>query len=117
MAFGVSGSGDAKINASRIALSSPLTGLGRAWFPSGPSGPSSPSCPSGPSCFSSRSRPFSATMFLRISDRMRRVGRPRSPIDAQRSEAARLVDAHELETNHLEQREKRDDETALVGEV
>src|SRR5262245_2423634 len=96
IAFGVSGSGDAKISASRMALSSALACPCR-------SRPSCPSCPSRPVF-------FSAMMVLRITNRVRRVGRPRAFVHANRSERPRLEDANELQPDHLQQREERDDE-------
>src|SRR4030095_2663833 len=111
--FGVSGSGDAKISASRIDLSSALGSLGASSpasicgvWPSPPSGSASVT-----SCLSS------LMVCLRIANGMRRVGRTRTLVDANRPEAARLEDAHQLQTDHLEQREERDDEAAAVGDV
>src|ERR1700694_934476 len=110
MAFGVSGSGDAKISASRIAFSS---ADGR------PSRPSSPSCssrlsfptlPSGPAI------PPPVVLYLyrglslsrfRIADRVRRVGGTRPLVDANRAKRARLKHPDQLEPDHFEQREKR----------
>src|SRR5438128_12262643 len=74
---------------------------------------SSPSCKSAilPSCNS-----FLATMSLRIANRMRRVGRPRAFVHADRPEAARLEYPDQFQPNHLEKRETCDDEAvAIVG--
>src|SRR4029077_13971159 len=83
--------------------------------PSCPTCSSCPSCPSRPTCPVSLS--LSATISLRIPNRMRRVGRPRSLVDADRAEAPGLEDPDELQANHLEQRKKRDDEAAAVLDV
>ena len=99
MAFSDSGSGEAKMSASRIALISAEATSGRS-----PSGAVGPACP-----FSS-----SATVCLRIADRMRRVGRPRTLVDADRSEAARLEDPHQLQSNHFEQRDEGHDGRTVV---
>src|SRR5262245_51487067 len=61
------------------------------------------------------SRPAAlATMVLRVPDRMRSVGGPRTLVDANWSEAGRLEHAHELQSDHFEQREKRDNQPAAV---
>ena len=52
-----------------------------------------------------------------VANRMRRVGRPRALVDADRAEAAGLKYPHQLQANHLEQREKSDDEAAAVVDV
>src|SRR5947209_7541326 len=100
IAFGVSGSGDAKISASRIAFSS---ADGRR------------------STFSTSSTAFltssSSTRSLRIANGVRRVGRTRPLIHTNRTERAGLEHAHQLESNHLEQREKRDDQAAAIVDV
>src|SRR5215475_807342 len=102
MALGVSGSGEAKINASRIAFSSAAAR-------------GAPSCNSAilPSCIVA----FLSTVGLRIADRMRRVRRTRTFVDADRAEAARLEHPHELQSNHLEERQERDDEAAAIASV
>src|SRR4051812_24587983 len=107
--FGVSGSGDAKISASRMAFRSADGSLSSASCPSCPSSPSCLSCPSSPSCPSLSS--------IRVSDRMRRVGRTRPLVYANRAERARLEHPHELQANHLEEREERDDEAATMVDV
>src|SRR5258707_118880 len=71
-----------------------------------------PSCNSAilPSCnFTS-----SPTMFLRVPNRVRRIGGPRALVDADRSEAPRLEYSDEFQANHFEQRQKRDDEAAAL---
>src|SRR5262245_49714910 len=88
--FGVIGSGEAKINASTSALSSADA------LP--------PPCPARPAVF------FSPTLCLRIANRMRRIGRPRPLVDANRPERAGLKHPHQFQTNHLEQRKERDDQ-------
>src|SRR5712692_9538109 len=95
MALGVSGSGDAKISASRIAFSSAVPRLGR--------------------CSSSVSS--STTMCLRIADWVRRILGTRTLVHANRAEAARLKHPDQLQANHLEQREKRDDDPASIVDV
>src|SRR5205809_1038177 len=80
----VSGSGEAKISASRIAF---------------------------------KALSLLSTVCLRIANRMRRVGRPRAFIDADRPEPARLEHPHQLQPNHLEKREKRDDESAAIVSI
>src|SRR6266508_3783057 len=103
IAFGVSGSGEAKISASRIAFSSALASLGPC------------SCPSSPSCLSN---PFFSSMgVLGIANRVRGVGGPRTFVDADRAEAARLEHANELEPDHFQQREKRHDEAGAIVHV
>ncbi len=57
----------------------------------------------------------SATISLRIANRMRRIGRPRSFVDANRAEAAGLEHPHQLQSNHLEQRQKGDDQAAAIA--
>src|SRR5262245_55760138 len=107
MALKVSGSGDAKINASMIALSSAEPRRGSCC--------SSPSCPSSLSCPSCPSVLFTAV--LRIPNRMRRVSRPRSFVHANWSETAGLEHPHELEPNHLEQRQERHDQPGPIVHV
>src|ERR1051325_86860 len=118
IALSVSGSGDAKMSASTIAFSSaPAFALGpsagkpeaSALFPTWPTCPTRPSCPSCP-------LPL-LTMCLRIADRMRRIRRPCPFVHADRPKTVRLEHAHELQANHLEQREKRDDQPAALGHV
>src|SRR5262249_38282802 len=61
---------------------------------------------------------FSSLMsILRVANRVRCVGRARALVDANRAKAARLENAHELEANHLEQREKRDDDAAAIADI
>src|SRR5262245_21996565 len=106
--FSVNGSGDAKISASTIALSSAVA----RGMPSCPSRPSSPESPFCPFC------PFALlTMVLRIADRMRRVGGSRAFVDTDRPETRGLEHANQLEANHLEQRQERDDEALPFGHV
>src|SRR6185295_11882608 len=90
MAFGVNGSGDAKISASRMAFNSAVA---------------FPPCGSSP------------MLILRIADRVRRVDRPGALVDANRAEAAGLKHPHELQPNHLEQRQKGDDQAAAIVDV
>src|SRR5262249_8364135 len=56
-------------------------------------------------------------LVLRVPNRMRRIGGPRTLVDANGSEAARLEHAHQLQSDHLEQREKGDDQAAAVVDV
>src|SRR5205807_7093107 len=106
---------------SRLSRPSCPSSLSRLSSPSCPSCPSSLSRPSRPSCPASPSCPvpFSRSLMvcLGIADGMRCVGRPRPLVDADRSEAAGLEDANELQPNHLEQREERHDETAAIVDV
>src|SRR5262245_60818567 len=112
--FGVSGSGDAKISASRIDLSSALANRGA----SRPPGSICGVCPASPPGASSvASCCLSFMVCLRIANGMRRIGRTWTLVDANRPEAARLEDADQLQTDHLEQREERDDEAAAVGDI
>src|ERR1700730_7334519 len=111
MAFGVSGSGDAKMSASRMDFSSALATLGIS-----PSGPSGPSCH--PAVGPSGTRGFLSSMVVfRIADRMRGIRRPRSFVYADRPEASRLKHAHELQPNHFEQCQERHDEAAAIVNV
>jgi hypothetical protein len=48
---------------------------------------------------------------------MRRIGRSRPLVHTDRPETAGLEHPHQLQANHLEQREKRDDQAALVRDV
>src|SRR5215831_17937748 len=83
--------------------------------------PSCPSCPSSafsPSCPTSTSCPVSSSLFsIWVTNGMRRIDRTRSLVHANRAERSRLEDAHQLQPNHLEQREERHDETATVVDV
>src|SRR5471032_2376516 len=65
----------------------------------------------------SLSASFSANASLRITNRVRRIHWTRPLVDANRAERARLKHTHELQPNHLEQRQKRDDEAAAVVDV
>src|SRR5579871_4483654 len=122
MALGVSGSGEAKISASRIGFSSALASRG-ASSPSGPTGPTGPTCPTCPcpTCPSRPSRPScpicSSMVVFRIADGMRRVRRTRALVDADRTERALLEHAHQLQADHLEEREERHDEATAIGAV
>src|SRR2546422_11617024 len=100
------------MSASRMAFSSALPRRGIASCDSVSSTcPTCPACSTCPSCF------LSATVSLRIANGMGRVCRPRALVDADRSEAAGLEDAHELQSNHLEQRQERDAEAGAVLNV
>ena len=48
--------------------------------------------------------------LLGIANRLRRVGRPRALVDANRAERAGLEHANQLQPDHLEQRQERDDQ-------
>src|SRR5919197_44594 len=117
MAFGVSGSGAAKISASRIALSSalacPSSSIARrpgfAGLPSGASlePQALPSC-----------RVFiSAMIRLRIADGMRGIRRARAFVHANGTERPRLENPNELQPDHLEEREKGDDQAAAIVDI
>src|SRR6266496_4555640 len=56
-------------------------------------------------------------VIVRTADGMRGIRRPRSLIDADRPEAYGLEHAYELQPNHLEQRQKRHDETSAVVDI
>src|SRR5215471_1028501 len=108
MAFGVSGSGDANISASRMAFNSAdgSDGLG-----------SESDGTNGSAVVSSEPATTLSTMCLRVTNRMRRVDRTRALVHANRPEAARLKHANEFQPNHLEQSDERDDESTLVVDV
>src|SRR5258705_12432835 len=84
--FGVSGSGDAKISASTMAFSELSMLCGGPVWPGG--------------------------LFLGISDRMRRIRGTRALVNANRSRSARLEHANQLQPDHLEGREERDNPEA-----
>src|SRR4051794_11937775 len=83
--------------------------------------PSCPSCrPAVNSCPSAMLPSCLARLLLtrfRIVDRMGRIGRPRPLVDANRPEAARLEYAHQLQPDHLEQREERHDQAAAILDI
>src|SRR5207247_4520597 len=60
---------------------------------------------------------FSSTVRLRIANRMRRIGRPRAFVHADRPDASRLEHPYQFQSNHLEQGEKRDDEAGAIMRV
>src|SRR4030095_4300335 len=97
MALRVSGSGDANIRASRMALSSALVTL-----------------VSPPLSSPNVSSLSSLTMCLRLPDWVRSIRRPRTLVDANRPETGGLEHPHQLQTNHFEQREKRHDQEPPV---
>ncbi len=69
--------------------------------------------------FGSQRATCSACRYFWIEQRLGRVGRPRTLVDADRPHRSGLEDAHELQPNHLEQRQERDDQPGArldVGE-
>src|SRR5258708_4617324 len=107
LAFVVRGPGDPQLSASRIAFNSALARRGISL--------SRESCAFSPPCPSSSS--FSSMVVFRIADRMRSVRRPQSFVDTDRSKAAGLEDTYELQPDHFEQRQKRDDQPAAIVHV
>src|SRR5215470_10154238 len=97
------------MRASRMAFSSADASRGSA---SCSTGPSCPSCLSCPSCFFSL-----MMMILWIADRVRRIRGSRPFVDANRSKAPRLEHTDQLQPDHFEQREERDDEPAAIVDV
>src|SRR5882724_997647 len=59
----------------------------------------------------------SSTVFLRIANRVRRVRGTRPLVNTNRAEAAGLEHPDELQPDHLEQRQERDDEAAAIVDV
>src|SRR5439155_15683269 len=58
-----------------------------------------------------------STIVLRVADGVRRVGGTRPLVHANRAERARLEHTNELQPDHFEQRDERDDETAAIVDV
>src|SRR5258708_1770767 len=127
MAFRVSGSGEAKISASMIALSSAEPRRGSCWSserscPScsasagaDPSAGFGAPCVASPPCLSSPSTFL--TFVLRVANRMRGIGRAGALVNTNGSEAARLKHAHQLQPDHFEQGEKSHDEPGTLVDI
>src|SRR5438132_4111890 len=95
MAFGVSGSGEAKISASRIAFNSALAFM----------------IPHSQFLISS------SVLAFRIADRVGRIRGPRSFVHANRPKAPRLKDPDQLQADHFQKSDEGHDESGAIVHV
>src|SRR5262245_53470057 len=112
MMRGVIGSGDAKISASRTAFNSAV-----ARFVGASSAAACSVGTRGVSASPPGDLSFSATMCLRVADRVRRIRGPRALVDADRAKPGTLEHSNQLQPNHFQERQEGHDQTRPVADV